>query len=190
MTGIMQLPRRVSNKETVIGNRIPRHYFISKGVGESDITIHAGSYHLALKKAGIEVCNIMVYSSIMPSISKQIIKPSKFIHGEVMESICAVAHSEKGNRATAGIIIGWLFDKKSGKRYGGLVCEHNGDYSLKEIKKKLKESLNELYIKGFDKKYYLKKIEINTETIIPKKKYGTSLVCIGFVDYVVPIISQ
>ena len=37
-----------------IGNRVPQDYFETKGVGESDITIHAGSYHLALKEAGIE----------------------------------------------------------------------------------------------------------------------------------------
>ncbi|MBN2212904.1 MAG: arginine decarboxylase, partial [Bacteroidales bacterium] len=43
----------------VVGNRIPKDYFITKGTGESDIAIHAGSYHLALKAAGIEMANIM-----------------------------------------------------------------------------------------------------------------------------------
>lgn len=50
----------------LVGNRIPRDYFVTKGTGQSDITIHAGSYHLALKKANIEMCNIMTYSSILP----------------------------------------------------------------------------------------------------------------------------
>ena len=52
----------------LIGNRIPQTFFTTSGVGESDITVHAGSYHLALKEAGIERCNIITYSSILPGI--------------------------------------------------------------------------------------------------------------------------
>ena len=53
----------------LIGCRIPKDFFITKGVGESDITVHAGSYHLALRQAGIEMCNIMTYSSILPGVA-------------------------------------------------------------------------------------------------------------------------
>jgi len=34
----------------------------------------------------------MTYSSILPAIAKEIKQPSSYIHGEVMESIMAVAH--------------------------------------------------------------------------------------------------
>jgi arginine decarboxylase len=175
-------------QEILIGRRIPKDYFITKGTGESDITIHAGSYHLALKKAGIEMCNIMTYSSIMPKISTEKAKPKQMVHGEVLESIMAVSHAEKGQRATAGIIFGWLYDKKTKEKYGGLVCEHNGDYTLKEIKKKLNESIMELYENGFSQDYELKDIKIITESTVPEKKYGTALVGICFTNYVVPII--
>ena len=57
-----------------IGNRIPKDFFWTTGSGESDITIHAGSFHLALKEAGISNFNIMSYSSIMPGIAKEIQK--------------------------------------------------------------------------------------------------------------------
>ena len=60
------------------GQRIPKDYFVTKGKGESDITVHAGSYHLALREAGIEMCNIMTYSSILPSIATEIERPEKF----------------------------------------------------------------------------------------------------------------
>ena len=53
----------------LIGCRIPKDYFITKGHGESDITIHAGSYHLALRDAGIEMCNL-VYVSKSPDFIK------------------------------------------------------------------------------------------------------------------------
>jgi arginine decarboxylase len=130
----------LEQKEILIGRRIPKEYFITRGTGESDITVHAGSYHLALKKAGIEMCNIMTYSSIMPKNSVEIEGPVDMTHGEVLESIMAVAHAEKGKKETAGIIFGWLYNKKTKEKYGGLVCEHNGEYSLKEIEEKLRAS--------------------------------------------------
>lgn len=37
------LPRNL-----LVGNRIPYEFFICSGSGESDITVHAGSFHLAL----------------------------------------------------------------------------------------------------------------------------------------------
>ena len=82
----------------VVGNRIPRKFFWTSGVGESDITIHAGSYHLALKEAGIEKFNIMVYSSILPSIAVESSKPvnDEVVYGSVMETIMAVSSGESG----------------------------------------------------------------------------------------------
>src|SRR3990167_3241911 len=113
----------------IVGNRIPRNFFWTSGIGESDITVHAGSYHLALKEAGIERYNVMVYSSIMPAIAIETDRPSydEVTHGSVLESIMAVASGKKGTRLTAGIIYGWLFSRKTGKKYGGLVAEYNGN---------------------------------------------------------------
>lgn len=176
------------NGGLIIGNRIPKDYFITKGTGESDITVHAGSYHLALKSAGIEMTNIMTYSSILPAIANKITKPKKITHGAVMESIMAVANGNKGERVTAGIIYGWLTDRDSGRKFGGLVCEHNGNYGLKEIENKLQSSLNELYINGFEEKYNLSDIELITESFIPKKEYGSALVALCFTSYYYPIL--
>ena len=179
---------QVGSDIILAGNRIPRDFFLTKGTGESDITIHAGSYHLALKKSGIEMCNIMTYSSIMPAIANEIKKPPTFIHGSVMESIMAVSHSKKGERATAGIIYGWLHDKKTNKKLGGLVCEHNGNYTPEEIDEKLNASLNELYTNGFSDDYDLKNIFSFKESFIPQKAFGTAMVAICFVNYIYPII--
>src|SRR5699024_7217157 len=67
-----------------IGNRVPETYFETTGSGESDVTIHAGSYHLALREAGIEMANIMTYSSILPATARRIAYPGRdaFTHGE------------------------------------------------------------------------------------------------------------
>jgi len=176
-----------TTKSIVTGMRIPKDYFVTKGTGESDITVHAGSYHLALKDADIEMCNIMTYSSILPKIARKIARPKILTHGAVMETIMAVANSKKGQQATAGIIYGWLYNKKTGEKYGGLVCEHNGNYDLVEVEKNLRSSLNELYINGYSKDYDLKDIELITNTFTPKKKNGTVLVALCFVNYVFPL---
>jgi arginine decarboxylase len=172
----------------VIGNRIPKDYFITMGTGESDITIHAGSYHLALKSAGIERANIMTYSSILPSIANLVNQPDYYTHGAVMETIMAVAHSNKGERATAGIIYGWLHHRETGERYGGLVCEHNGNYSKPAIEEMLRASLNELYYNGFEEEYTLGETTLLKESFIPKKKFGTALVALCFTNYLYPVI--
>ncbi len=175
-------------KNILVGNRIPKDYFITSGSGESDITVHAGSYHLALKSAGIEMANIMTYSSILPGIANQIPKPSHITHGAVVESIMAVANGRKGEILNAGIIYGWLYDRLTQEKFGGLVCEHNGIYTDKEISLKLQASLNELYINGFEERYELKDINMIRKSCIPEKEYGTALVALCFTSYVYPVL--
>src|SRR5699024_11511390 len=58
-----------------IGNRVPETYFETTGSGESDVTIHAGSYHLALREAGIEMANIMADPSIRPAAARRSADP-------------------------------------------------------------------------------------------------------------------
>ena len=41
-----------------VGNLIPHTFFVTKGSGESDLELHAGSYHMALHDAGISDFNI------------------------------------------------------------------------------------------------------------------------------------
>ncbi len=172
----------------VVGNRIPKDYFITKGTGESDIAIHAGSYHLALKAAGIEMANIMTYSSILPGIATKTARPEKITHGSVVESIMAVANGQKGERLSAGIIYGWLTERDSGKRFGGLVCEHSGNFSQEELNYKLEASLNELYYNGFEEEYSISDIEKIAQSFVPEKNYGTALVAICFTNYLVPLV--
>lgn len=171
-------------------NRIPKDFFITKGKGESDITVHAGSYHLALKDAGIEMYNIMTYSSILPKIASRVERPAKTTHGAVMETIMAVANAPKGKLATAGIIYGWLFNKRTKEKYGGLVCEYNGSMTEKEAGDQLHQSLNELYTNGYSDDYELKDITLISDSFTPKKKFGTTIVSLCFTSYLFPIIEQ
>jgi len=179
-----------SVQQLLVGNRIPKDYFVTKGKGESEITVHAGSYHLALKDAGIEMCNIITYSSILPSVASEIAKPDKLVHGAVMETIMAVADKKKGERATASITYGWLYDKETGEKYGGLVCEYHGSKTEEEANSQLMASIQELYRNGFSEKYELRDISTVSESFVPRKKYGTAIVSICFTSYLIPVVGE
>jgi arginine decarboxylase len=178
----------LKQRKIVLGCRIPRDFFVTSGKGESDITIHAGSFHLALKEAGIERYNIINYSSILPSIANRIEQPREQVHGAVLESIMACANSKKGETATAAIIFGWLFDRVTGEKYGGIVCEYNGHDSKEKAESSLKQSILELYNNGFSGGFDLKNVEIHSQSFKPKKKFGTALVSICFVNHEYPVL--
>ncbi len=178
----------IKRQGLLIGNRVPKDFFVAQGAGESDITVHAGSYHLALKQAGIETYNIMTYSSILPAIATEVPRPPKNIHGAVMETISAAANAEKGIRATAGIIYGWLFNKKTGKKYGGLVCEYNGHDAENDAESSLRASLDELYYNGFSEDYEMKDITLHMKSFVPTKRFGTALVALCFTNYLYPVL--
>jgi len=168
-------------------NRIPKDYFVTKGCGSSDITVHAGSYHLALKNAGIQMMNIMTYSSILPPIANKLSTPNEIKHGEVAEVIMSCCTKQKGEICTAGIIYGWLYDKNTKEKFGGLVCEREGSLTEIEMEDELRKSLNELYINGYSENYILKDEEIFIESFIPDKKWGTAIVALVFQNYVTEI---
>ena len=190
-SNIKKVEKNDLDKQYILfGNRIPKDFFITSGIGESDISIHAGSFHLALKDAGIEKCNIINYSSILPSVAREVKKPKFLIHGSVIEAIMAIAHSTMGERATAGIIVGWLYEKSTRKKYGGIVCEYNGSLNEKEAKEILNKSINEIYENGFSDKFYLIKDKVVTRSIIPKKRFGSSIVALCFLNYLYPVVNQ
>jgi len=168
----------------LIGNRIPYEYFITSGIGESDVTIHSGSFDQALRDAGIHNVNIVTYSSILPKKARKVEKKElKF--GSVAETIIAVANGESGQRVTAGLIIGWVYDDK-GNKIGGLVAEYHGNDKEEFVKDFLRKNIEEMFKSRFPSNYVLKDIEIHIRSFVPTKKYGTAIVAIVFVSYEYP----
>lgn len=184
----------------IIGNRIPYTFFRTQGAGQSDNTIHAGSYHLALQDAGIERCNIITYSSILPKEAIEIPKPNNLIHGSVMECILSVSNGTIGNFISTGLIFNWLYNRESHEKYGGLVCELNikedcktNEYDpMRETKKylinKLRIALNELY-DGYSNLFYMKdEAQILYNDMVVTKEFGTVLVGLCFTSYIIPMV--
>lgn len=171
------------SKQYVVRNRIPFEFFVTKGIGESQHTHHAGSFHLALMDAGIEKYNIMTYSSILPPESTEIDKPDDLHFGEVMECIMSCCDGRKDERLSAGIAYSWLYDENDNK-IGGLVVERNGSYEEETLEEVLSNSIYELKNKSFshlrmDEPTYV------IQTFEPNEQYGTALVAICFVSYLI-----
>lgn len=165
-----------------MNQRIPKDFFITKGIGESMHTHHAGSFHLALQDAGIETQNIMTYSSILPPEANEIECPDDLHFGAVMECIMSCFDGRKDETIAAGIGYGWLYDDKNNK-IGGLVVERNGNYEEDSLREILSNSLWELKNKSFSH-YHLKDENYITQSFCPNEQYGTALVAICFVNYV------
>ncbi|KAL4452663.1 hypothetical protein ABPG75_008325 [Micractinium tetrahymenae] len=64
-------------QQHVVGMRIPRRYFVTKGFGETDQGAGAdpfetGAHDLAMEQAGIHNFNLMTYTSILPREAEEI----------------------------------------------------------------------------------------------------------------------
>ena len=171
-------------QEIIYQNRIPKDFFITKGAGDSNLALHAGSYHLALKAADIEKYNIITYSSILPKESTEVKKPDNLIFGSVLETIMAVANGTQGQKISAGIAVGWLKDKFTDEIIGGLVCEHAGFVGLETLKRRLMASLSEIFLNSFHDDYTLNNIKLTTIEHEVTKKYGTALVSLCFINHI------
>lgn len=136
------------------------------------------------------MCNIITYSSILPACATEVERPAELVHGAVLETIMAVSTAEKGERATAGIIWGWLYDRQLDRRHGGLVCEYNGSLPREDAEEQLQASLNELYDNGYTEDYRLEDVTYHMDSFVPVKKFGTSVVSLCFLNHYVPILES
>ena len=142
-----------------LGNRVPYEYFLTSGKGESDagskgLKYETGSYDQALTEAGIENCNIVEYTSVIPTISKEITKEEglkRLQWGEVLECIKAQTNGPKGSFISSGIMTTYVFNKE-GKWMGGFAVEYsntekkpsNEDIEKKKTEMSLSKSIKEL----------------------------------------------
>lgn len=199
---LAELEKKFGKKGILIGRPIPRDFFETTGKGESDNDIHAGSYHLALQEAGIERANIMSYSSIMPAIARRISKEDgmkQIIHGEelkVIQASSSIDTTKGEQRATAAIVYGFLYPKSGGETIGGLVCEYSKHGTIEEARAQLTACLKELFEsrdamgRRFADDCELRDVRFIAESIEPKKRFGTALAVIAFVNHFVPVLGQ
>jgi len=135
----------------ILGNRIPYEYFATSGKGESEagsegLKYETGSYDAALTDAGIENCNVIEYTSVIPTSAKLIPKEEglkRIRWGEVMECIKAQSNGDKGSFISAAVMTTDVYDHKN-KYLGGFALEYSGSGTKEEALKSLATSLKGL----------------------------------------------
>lgn len=166
-----------------IQNFIPHSFFVTQGCGESRHTYTSGSYHLALKDAGIGNLNIIQLNSMLPPESSEINQPDNLHFGSIMNCIMSKFNGKKDEMISAGIAYGWLYDKNE-NNIGGIVVQRCGYYDEETLQETLQESLSELKNKSFSH-YTMEGENYIVQSMIPNEQYGTVLVSICFVDYLI-----
>jgi arginine decarboxylase len=198
----------------ILGNRIPYEYFITKGKGESSagsegLPYETGSYDAALNDAGIENTNVIEYTSVMPTASKQISKEEglkRINWGEVLECIKAQQNGKKGSKISAAVMTTTIVDPK-GKYLGGFACEYSGSGTRSDAETSLGQSIAGMIkrrgygnIKG-EAQLYKDNVTDTGYIVHPGKifeyeyldvedEHGSVLVAICFVSYRYPIVSK
>ena len=103
---------------------IPTKMFFTKGVGEHRDKL--ASFELALRKAGIEKCNLVSVSSILPSNCKTISKDegvNLLMPGQITFVVLARAETNEPNRLVSAAI--GLAVPKGNNGYGYLSEHHS-----------------------------------------------------------------
>ena len=141
--------------------------------------------------AGIENYNVMLYTSVLPPETVELLHLPDIHHGSVLEGIIAVQHSEKPvTRITAGLLIAKVYRNSDDFYLGGFACEYAGNGSVEEAEANLREAMQQLFERRYKSRFY--KLEFwksVVRTYTPEKSFGTILVGIGFASYLVPVLN-
>jgi len=200
----------------ILGNRVPYEYFMTKGKGESDagsegLPYETGSYDAALFEAGIQNANVIEYTSVMPTESKQISKEEglkRLQWGEVLECIKAQSNGKKGSKISAAVMTTSVIDPK-GKYLGGFAVEYSGSGTKEDAEASLAESVTGIIERrGYGKlkgggnlEMYKDNVTDNGYKIHPgaifeyenlkvTKKHGSVFTAICFVSYKFPTLNK
>ena len=153
------MPNLLPARYFEMGCRIPREYFWVIGWGESDVGTEIGSYDAALHMAGIENYNVMLYTSVLPPDAVELSHLPDIHHGSVLEGIIAVQHTHKpGTRIPAGLLLAKVYRNSDGSYLGGFACEYAGNGSIEEAEANLREAMQQLFARRYQKRFY--KLEI------------------------------
>lgn len=194
----------------ILGNRIPHEYFITKGKGESNagsagLPFETGSYDAALNDAGIENCNVIEYTSVIPTQAKLISKEEglkRLQWGEVLEVIKAQSNGRRGTKISAAVMTTTITDP-NGKYLGGFACEYSGSGSRHEAEESLALSIAGMIkrrgygnIIGQTKMYKNNKTDKNFiihpgklfeyNFLDVKQEHGSVFVALCFISYIYP----
>ncbi len=185
---------------TIVGNRIPKDYVMTKGYGDTDVGAgkkdpwEVGSFDIAQIRAGVENFNFVRYTSIIPPEATEVpiqIARTHFHHGAVMEAIIAQANGHKGERICAG--VGRILVRRNidGLKIGGFAAEYMGDGNEDDARRELHIALTEIFNRRYDTtQYSIFNEKFCVQEHVVRHRYGTAIALIGFVSYIYPVLGR
>ena len=180
-----------------IASRIPEKYVVVKGAGQSDFgpgldPWETASYDLALLEAGIENCNVVKYTSVLPPESVEITMGEAeaaglFHHGMVLETIMAQVNGNQGDHICAGVGRAQVYDDH-GNHIGGFAAEYEGHGSADLGRVLLQQALEGIFDRryGHHPGWYMEGEQYTVQDLCVDQQYGCVLVALGFLTFIVP----
>lgn len=146
-------------------NEVPKKYFVTKGVGESD-TSQLNAFDRALMNAGIAQCNLVSVSSILPKKAKRIsfqeVKP-----GAITFVVLSKAFGQSGEKISAGVGIART---RNGSH--NVIVETEGKGTADQMKERLRSALVEMAdARGME----IQETSFEISTLDVRRKYGAAL---------------
>lgn len=167
------------DKHVLHGMFLPKKFFVTSGKGESVTSLNA--FDVALIDAGIDQCNLVLVSSILPPDAVHISNPIPAITpGAITFTVLARMDGEHGDTIGAG--LGWAIGIRDNQMKMGIVAEDYGFKNHKDVEHATKTKLDEMAsVRN------LKVIEqsIKVESMEVHNNHGCVLVALIFVPWII-----
>jgi len=151
---------------------IPKEFFVTSGEAISRIS-QLNAFDRALKNAGIEQCNLVPVSSILPPTCKES-EWKKIPAGSITHTVIARMDGEGETTIAAG--IAWAWEKNM--KYG-LVAEANGRMGKKALRETLEWKIKEM---AKAREIEINKIGYRTDVLsVPTGNYGCAIAALVFI---------
>lgn len=167
------------DKHVLHGMFLPKKFFVVSGKGESVTSLNA--FDTALIDAGIDQCNLVLISSILPPDAVYISNPIPAITpGTITYTVLSRMDGE--HEETIGAGLGWALGIRDNEMKMGIVAEDYGFKNHKDVERTTKTKLEEMA-----RVRNLKVIEqsIKVESMKVHKNYGCVLVALIFVPWTI-----
>lgn len=169
------------SSRTVHGMFLPKEYFLTSGQGtstESDLN----AFDDALSEAGIDECNLIYASSIIPRDAVEIRKV-RITPGTITFAVVARMDGDEGEVIGAGIGYSKCRNKK-GITYG-FVAENHGYKETRTVKAELMKRLQRM---ASSRGLKLVRPKVVTRSMcVPRDRYGCVLVALVYVPFTLSI---
>lgn len=148
---------------------IPKEFFVTSGKAVSSVS-KLNAFDLALKAAGIEHCNIVKVSSILPPNCREVSQRTLPV-GAITYAVLARMDGSAGSTISAGIAL--AHEAKDGY---GIVAEAHGHMDEKTTRDVLESRVKEMArARGIE----IGEIKYRIETLnVPLEKYGCTVVAL------------